>query len=163
MIVKAFDKEIIDQVLSGLWQRGKDEAELFGLSVEDLKAGFVRKIGQPWALSFHVTHSAPAAAICYMDFIGIYKWRTYFAATEEGFNGAWLPISVFMKRISDYLVKEGNETGYIESLSDGRNKKAEEWFNSMGFILLSSMGNINKYVKFGKMYAAVGHGATMRG
>jgi hypothetical protein len=165
MNIQPFTKEIVDVVFNNLWQRSRDEAELWGKTIESVKEGYIEMINQPWALSFHKECQSPPAAICYMECIGHLMWRTHFAATEEGFNELWMPISRFLKRISDFLVGEGNETGYIEILSDPRNKKAEEWFNVMGFYLLSRTEKVDKYVKFGKMYhtKAVGHGDTNRG
>jgi hypothetical protein len=98
-------------------------------------------IGKPWTFAFY--HDGPCA-LCFMESIGEMKWRTCFAATEDGFKKIWFPLTKFMKRISDEIIKDGGE---IECVSG--NPDAQLWFEAMGFKLIFRNDMIDKYLKFG--------------
>jgi hypothetical protein len=160
MIIGNFTQGSIEYVFCNIWDKSKDEADIFNISMDELKRNYTKRITEPWSFAFYEKLHGECCALGYLEPIGHLIWRSNFIATQQGFNKIWFPMSIFMKRLSDHLVGEGNGTGYIEILSDPRNKKAEEWFNVMGFYLLSRTEKVDKYVKFGKMYhtKAVGHG-----
>lgn len=133
MRIKPLARESIDYIFGNLWQRGRDEAKAFDVSLDNLKQNFLNMIGKPWALAFYKKYDGVPCALCFLDPIGIYRWRTHFAATEEGFNIIWIPLTVFFKRISDSLVAEGDGKGCIEIYADHSNQKAAEWYT---FLLL---------------------------
>jgi hypothetical protein len=142
MIIMPLDEKSVNDVLAHLWPRGLDELEKFNSTAGELRLRFLGMIGKPWTFAFY--HDGPCA-LCFMESIGEMKWRTCFAATEEGFKKIWFPLTRFMKRISDEIVRDG---GHIECLSG--NPGAQRWFEAMGFRLISR-NEIDKYIKFGKM------------
>jgi len=141
MIIHPLTEENINHVMSNLWPRGKAEVEKWGFTVEEYQELFIDMIGKPWALAFYDNNGCPCS-LCFMRPIGEKRWRTYFAATEDGFKRIWKPLTIFLSRLSDSLVKDG---GYMECLSG--NDGARAWFECMGFKLIEKMESINKYTK----------------
>lgn len=154
MKIRPLDTENIDHVIGNLWNRGRLELDKWGISLEELKDRFSSMIGNPWTFVFCDDYEP--CALCFLVPIGPMKWRTCFAATESGFQKIWLPMSLFMTRLSDSLVADG---GYIECISG--TPDAREWFESMGFKLDFSNDVIDKYEKSGKINHAIGHGSEI--
>jgi hypothetical protein len=112
-------------------------------------------VGQPWTFAFY--EKDEPCAVAYMEPLGDLRWRTHFVATEEGFKKIWMPVTIFMKKLSDQLVKDG---GIIEAYSW---KAARKWFQVLGFKLFVSYDKIDKHVKFDKLQVAIGHCSGKRG
>lgn len=153
MNIGPFSSENINHVFDHLWTRGKDEIVLLG--IPDAREKYMEKIGAPWTFAFY--HDDEPCALAYLDLIGDLMWRSNFVATEDGFNKIWMPLTVFMKKISDSLVSEGNGRGSIEAISV---YSAKKWFSKIGFDLITLYvydGFKAKYLKSGNK-TAVGHG-----
>lgn len=142
MIIKPFTKENIAFVFACLWKRGREEAKTFNISLSELELNYHRMIGKPWTLAFYKNDQP--CVLCYMEPIGVKRWRTNFVATEEGFQSIWISLTVFLKRISDSLAKDD---GYLEMYADHNNDKAAEWFAVLGFRLDKTGEKVDKYIK----------------
>jgi hypothetical protein len=156
MIIKPLNREAINQIFLHLWDRGKEECRIWGISEEERKAYLKKLLCMPWRLSFYLDDNGPACAFCCLDAVDTRRWRTHFMATDDGFNSIWFPLTRYFKKLSDNLA-DGGAT--IECLTNPYNGQAREWFEAMGFSLVASSGNVDKYVKFGTIYQAIGHGA----
>lgn len=162
MNLQPFTHENIDYVINRLWERGKEETAQFGMSIDDLRKQYIEKIDAPFSLAFY-DGNIPCA-LCYIECVSPpAKHRTHFIATEEGFNAIWLPLTLFLRKISDRMVGDGL---YIEILTNQKNERVKEWYVAMGFSYHSSQKNFDKYVKFDKIKSthqdqAIGHGARL--
>ncbi len=146
MNVEHLTKEDVDHVFDNLWSRGHEELIIMGSSVEEAKLKFKGMVGKPWATAFH--KAGVCCAVFIMEPINNMKWRTQFAATEEGFKSIWISLTKFFKRTSDFIVYNYTEgKGIIELFTISETEP--DWFNSMGFNLAETDGFIDKYVKKG--------------
>jgi hypothetical protein len=135
----------VDHVIDNLWNRGRKEAEAFGLTVEDLRGSYYGMIGFPFTGAFY--YGNECCALCALESIGLNRWRTHFVATEGGFNHIWLGLTKFLMRISDEMVGPDRDAAYIEILSANGGPPAEGWYTTLGFSKVSQDGEITKYVK----------------
>jgi hypothetical protein len=154
MIIRPMNATDVNYVMNNLWERGRKEANALGQQMFNIKFLYLSMIGKPWALSFFKDVQSPCAAICCMESIGEYQWRTHFIATEEGFKSTWKELTIFLRKISDSIIKDG---GCVECVTDHNNKMASKWFAVMGFRLDKSDEKVDKYIK-----QAIGHGARKR-
>ncbi|PKN36605.1 MAG: hypothetical protein CVU62_13890 [Deltaproteobacteria bacterium HGW-Deltaproteobacteria-2] len=146
MNVENLTKEDVDSIFDNLWSRGHEELIIMGSSVEEAKRKFKSMAGKPWATAFH--KAGVCCAVFIMEPVGEMKWRTQFAATEEGFKSIWISLTKFFKKASDFIVNDYTEgKGIIELFTIGENES--DWFNTMGFNLIETDGFIDKYEKKG--------------
>jgi len=142
MIIHPLTEENINHVFSCLWERGKNHCKM---------APYIGMIGKPWTFAFY--DKEECCAVGFLEPIGDMTWRTHFAATEEGFARIWLPLTRFMRRLSDKLANDGCA---LESVTP-MNSKVGAWFFAMGFT-----ESVDKYLKSGRIKPAIGHGAEIK-
>lgn len=156
MIIRPFTHDNINYVFSQLWERGLKEMQALGTQKAAVKARFIDMIGMPWTFAFY--DGAEPCALGYMEQVDTNKWRTHFVATDAGWCKIWMPITIFLKKISDNIVQIDEGRAVIEAYSL---REARKWFKTMGFKLSIQRSGVDKFIKFGKLYirSAVGHGA----
>jgi hypothetical protein len=101
-------------------------------------------IGSPFGVTFCADDGTPLA-ICGLEPIGDYRWRSHFIFAE-GFQKIGLPLTRFLKKITDKLVTENKGDACIEIHSAYGDGKPFEWFRAIGFQLVET-GVTNRYIK----------------
>ncbi len=145
MIAKDFTERDVDLVMDNLWPIGVEELLIFGSSVEKASAKFKSMIGQPWSTGFF-DNSYECFALIIMEPVGGMKWKTQFAAIEEGIKENGIALTRFLKKVSDKIVNEwsdGKGEIELETTSDCD----FNWFTGLGFTLVGTDGFIDKYLK----------------
>jgi len=143
MHLESLTKYSIDYVFDDLWPRGVEELRKLGIPVEQEKAFFVEMIGKPFTGAAIDREGAPCALIALQPH-GEIKWTSHFAATETGFKNAWLPLSIFLRKLSSRLAKDGGTIQVRSAFGDG---DVRQWFEVMGFQYRGYAGPCHFYSK----------------
>ncbi len=133
----------IDYVLDNLSEQGRREAQVFGQTVQDLKDRFYK--ANLFNLAFY-DDAGTCCVIIYLEPLAFQKWRTHFAATDEGFKKIGFQLTRFLEKFSTDMVKKGHEIEVVSLLGNG---KYLNWFSLLGFKLAETQGKICKFVKGG--------------
>jgi hypothetical protein len=137
--------ENVNFIVDNLWNRGRQELEVFGTSIEEYRKRCMEMVGEPFTGTFLDDDGNACAFLFLRPILDYRQWNTTFAATEEGFNKIWFPMSKFLRQFSDVIVLDNNVE--IQLLSAHSNGKAHEWFSFLGFRKVSVEGKITKYIK----------------
>ena len=110
MRVDSLRKEEIDYIIDNLWERGRKEADLFGMGVEGLREMFYGICGGPFNMAFFANGEKVPSAILALQHVNGdgAVWRTFFAATEEGFNKMSFEITFFIAKLSRDMADKFN-------------------------------------------------------
>lgn len=133
----------INSVIDNISEDCKKEAEMFGVSLDQLRAKFMEMVREPFTGSFYDGNIC--CSICALHSIGTFRWRVHLVSAEGRLKRIVLSITRFLKKISDDMVRRG---GYIEILSD-YSERTDRWHGAMGFKLTGTDGPIHKYTKGG--------------
>jgi hypothetical protein len=144
MIIKLINNLDIEYVFAHLWSQSKEEAAAQEITLEDMKKGYLAAVGKPWGFSFWDKDSGKCCAIGYLESVGMFKWRSHFTATDDFFT-IWFSLTKFMRRLSDFVVKENDGQGSIEACTISTSDY--NWFQVLGFELAETDGVIDKYEK----------------
>lgn len=135
----------VETVFNNLWPQGREEILIMGSTVEKERKIFRDMVGKPWSTSFY-SDNGECIAVFIMIPTGEMKWRTHFAAVEEGFEKYWFSITKFFRRASDKIVYDITEgKGIIELFTMCENDM--NWFEVIGFDLVGTDGFIDQYEK----------------
>ena len=140
MIVKDIDQQSIDTVFGALWEQGKEEAKALGISLQEFKSGFEKTIKQSWSVAFY--NGGECCAVACLIFQGGNQWRSLFAATDS-IHKIWMPVTRYIRRATDYVAQEMDGIIELLTISEG----PFEWYESIGFELTETDGNVDKYIK----------------
>jgi hypothetical protein len=145
MIAKDFTERDVDMVFDNLWPIGQEELLIFGSSIEKAAARFKSMVKKPWSTGFY-GKDYECFALIIMEPVGEMKFKTQFAAIEEGIKANGVALTRFLKNVSDKIVNEwsdGKGEIELETTSDCD----FNWFSGLGFTLVGTDGFIDKYLK----------------
>jgi hypothetical protein len=139
----------INFIVDNMWERGRRELDIFGISIENFRVACMSMVGQPWALMFCDDDMTPAA-LCFLQPLGDGRWSATLQATEAGFNKIWLPLTRFFTAFSNVILKDHG--GAIRITAVLTHPKKSKWFSVMGFRKDSADGKIENFIKKAGQY-----------
>ena len=145
MKLRPFTEENINEVMNDLSLTTRQEAEIFGINIEELKERFMDMMGKPFTAAFY-NDDEICYVLCGLENIGNKTYRTHFAEREGGFEKIGKEITRLFKRMTDNLVEhEGFSFEILSAFGEGTT--TDRWFLTMGFQYVEKYDKISKYKK----------------
>lgn len=123
----------IDHILDNLWERGRRELAVCGVTVQELRAYCMKRLNDPWTAIFCDYDMTPCVMVL-LHPIGENKYTVVSQATEEGFTKIWKPLARFLKQFSDQILQDHPDwefQGWCVQSHD----KLPDWMALLGFKL----------------------------
>ena len=146
MKISPITAESIDYVIENLSEVSKIEADVFELTMGDLRQMYIGFIDQPFSGTFLSDEGIPFAVMC-LHLIGAMKWRAHFIFTEEAFRDNAVALTLFFKRFSSRIIMDSK--GEIEILSIHGLEEVDRWHTALGFKFSGMDADIARFVKKG--------------
>ncbi len=138
MILRPLTGKSINYVFADLSETSRGDAEALGQTIEDMKQGFIKAIGQPFTMAFY-DERGKCCAVIRLDPIGKMKerhFRAYFVDRAGLLKGISLPLTRFLRNITTEMTNRDKIK--VEFQSRCADEKAEKWFRAMGFEQIDS-------------------------
>jgi hypothetical protein len=147
MKISPLYEQDVRKVTDNLWDRGRTEVAIMGVTQDQLCDKFMSMVGKPFTGAFH-DDEGNLCAIIALELLAEYSWRTHFAAVEHAFQKIAFPLTRFLAQFSKQLIKDSG--GKIEILSAyNESSEAGRWYRVLGFSPDGAENGIYRYIKKG--------------